>query len=69
MDRLETDAVADAQGYVHVHVGKPGTLVHVSVETKTAPPSSLQADRAERFAGRIWLTDELLQELRTEGRP
>lgn len=69
MDRLETDAVADAQGYVHVHVGKPGTLVHVSVETKTAPLAAQQADRAQRFAGRVWLTDELLQELRDEGRP
>lgn len=69
MDRLETDAVADARGYVHVHVGKPGTLVHISIETKEALQVAHQIDCADRFAGRIWLTDDLLQELRDEGRP
>lgn len=69
MDRLETDAVADAQGYVHVHVGKPGTVVHVLVEPKAFQALDALHDRADRYAGRIWLTDALLQELRSEARP
>ena len=42
MDHFETNAIADAQGYVHVrvHVGVPGRAVHVSVDALDGDTSS-----------------------------
>lgn len=44
MDRFETDATADANGDVHVHVGTPGVRVHLVVD---APA---QQERVGSFA-------------------
>ncbi len=70
MDRIETDAIADQNGMVHVHVGAPGAHVHVAVEARA--PQFAAVDDLEafscRFAGRVWLTPDLLTELREEGR-
>lgn len=45
MDRIETDAVTDANGDVHVHVGVAGARVHVRVD----------ATSDDRDARRLWM--------------
>ena len=44
MERIETDRTADANGYVHVHVGPPGTRVHMVIDPTAGVPA--QADMA-----------------------
>lgn len=73
MDRLETDATADSNGMVHIHVGSPGRQVHVVVDTPVAALPG--AKRAAAFAElAAWLSangatmdPELVSELKHAG--
>ena len=69
MDRIETDTVADAHGFIHLHVGAPGARVHVCVEANSDRPAGATDEFATSLVGRVWLTDALLDEFREDGRP
>jgi hypothetical protein len=72
MDRIDTVAIADADGIVHIAVGHPGERVHVVVE-RVAPvveSSRILAafDEARRpLQGRVWADPEDVAQLRHEG--
>lgn len=59
MDRIETDAVADENGIVHVAAGPAGARVHVTIDAIAAqagPSQALAAFDAIRatLTGRVW---------------
>jgi hypothetical protein len=72
LDRIDTIAVADAEGVVHIRVGHPGERVHVVAEpagvTVGLSPILAAFDAARRpLEGRVWADPEQVSQLRHEG--
>lgn len=72
MDRIDTVAIADAHGIVHIAVGQPGERVHVVVEPAAPGVGSARIlaafDEARRpLEGRVWAEPEEVARLRHEG--
>ena len=74
MDRIETDAMTDENGMVHVAAGLAGARVHVTIAplpSPTHPTTALAALDAMRakLVGRVWAEPEDIANLIELGRP
>ena len=73
MDRIETEAVADENGVVHVTAGAAGARVHVTIDAiavPTSPSRALAAFDAVRatLTGRVWADPAEITQLIEQGR-
>lgn len=51
MERIETNATVDAQGYVHVHIGSPGKTVHLSIAVEQTVADGAKLAGVTRIPG------------------
>lgn len=73
MDRIETEAVADENGMVHIAAGPAGVRVHVTIDAisvEASPSRALAAFDAVRatLTGRVWADPADIANLLEHGR-